>query len=137
MPLWRKIATKILVENLCGSRGNDADSLLMNLPRRPLCGKNQDFSEQAQNHPPHTTRQKTNQVFVSRTFPPIHSTHHNKKKHFSFLEKTFVKILVDVQNSVPLRTAVRLLQILGNPYFHSSFPLCGLYTLLKNEYSTL
>jgi hypothetical protein len=64
-----------------------AEGLLMNLRRGIRCGKTSGFSEGTQENPPHSTRQKSKQVFVFCTFPPIHSAHHNKKKQIYFLKR--------------------------------------------------
>jgi hypothetical protein len=56
---------------------------------------------------------------------------------FLILEKTLVRLVGSVQMSQSGNPAHTDPKFLGNPYFHRSFPLCGLYTLRKNEYSTL
>jgi hypothetical protein len=85
-----------LVENLCTTRENPADRLCRDgFAKR---GKNfQDgFSEGANKNSLNMCREKCRQTNAPRSFPPIHSTHHNNKGQIYFSKLNSLAEDVDV-----------------------------------------
>jgi len=88
MDNFEKTSLEFYVQNMWGSRGNNADALFKNLRRKSRHAKIIDFSKEPRKYPLHTLVQKSAQGFASRAFPRIHSAHHNKKSQI-FLFQTF------------------------------------------------
>jgi hypothetical protein len=120
---------------------------------RTICGRDsptpsrgaklEGFSEDPQENPLETRVEKYKQNCRSRAFPPIHRAHHNNKSQ-SF-QKSFLKTAEDVNKlAICDRCHLTPRMSVGAPkdplvpaIFHSIIGACALYTLLKNEYSTL
>jgi hypothetical protein len=86
----------------------------------------------------HTSYESSLQGCTARSFPPIHKRHHNNKSQFLIFQETApIKTVVVVKKTALEQRNQALPNILKSRHFHSVERACGLYTLLKNEYSTL
>jgi hypothetical protein len=95
------------------------------------------LSAAARGNSPHRSRKISARGFAWRCFPPIHKRHHNNKVPILFFAFIFCEICCGCEKDRCSTVATAFPDILSRRYFHSAARACGLYTLLKNEYSTL
>src|SRR5512140_2473102 len=102
-----------------------------------LAVRRADLSAVTRGNPLHTSRENTAQGHARRCFPRMHNRHHNNKGLNFVFRIIFCEICCGCEKDRFSTVATALTDILSCGYFHSVRSPCGLYTLLKNEYSTL